>query len=69
MTTPQIQDVLVVGATGSIGLRAVAASPAAGHRARSLARRADRASDLPDGVELAIGDQAQGGVLAAVLRR
>lgn len=52
----QTLNVLVVGATGSIGQRAVAASLAAGHRTRALVRRADRARGLPDGVEVVIGD-------------
>lgn len=53
---PQTLNVLVVGATGSIGQRAVAASLAAGHRTRALVRRADRATGLPEGVEVVVGD-------------
>ena len=50
------ERVLVVGATGSIGRLVVTAATDHGLRVRALARDADRARNLPPGVEVVTGD-------------
>lgn len=50
-------QVLIIGATGSVGRHAVAASIAAGHQTRALVRDRSRADRLLDrSAELAVGD-------------
>jgi uncharacterized protein YbjT (DUF2867 family) len=56
MSTPSISDVLVVGATGSIGELVVAESIRRGHRTRALVRDARRAAALPSDAEIIVGD-------------
>lgn len=48
--------VLVVGATGSIGVPVVRTALARGHRVRALARDSRRAAAIPAGGEIVIGD-------------
>lgn len=49
---------LVTGATGFLGRHLVRFLVDAGHRVRALARHAERASVLPGGVEVRVGDLA-----------
>ncbi|CCH88538.1 NAD-dependent epimerase/dehydratase [Modestobacter italicus] len=56
MSPTPITDVLVVGATGSIGALAVAASIRQGHRTRALVRDPRRGASLPAEARAVIGD-------------
>lgn len=59
--------VLVVGATGSIGRHAVAEALRQGHRVRALVRDPHRASALPDGADIAVGDLTDGATLSGAV--
>lgn len=52
----QINKVLVVGATGSIGRQVVAIGAGAGFAIRALVRQASQAELFPSGVEVVVGD-------------
>jgi uncharacterized protein YbjT (DUF2867 family) len=62
MQTPL--DVLVVGATGSIGRLAVAESLRRGHRTRALVRDSSRARSLPADARIVVGDLTRADTLA-----
>ncbi len=49
-------DILVVGATGSIGKLVVAEAIREGHTVRALVRNPERARSLPPGIQVEIGD-------------
>ncbi len=67
MTTTNL-NVLVVGATGSIGRHVVEQSVAAGHRTIALVRDRARAEQiLPDGAELVVGDGTDPSTLTAAV--
>src|SRR3954452_13085335 len=68
MTDIPPSRVLVVGATGSIGRRVVAAATRYGLKVRALARDVDRARGLLPGVEVAGGDIEDPGSLTAAVR-
>lgn len=55
---------LVIGATGNVGSEVTAQLIEQGHAVRALIRDPDRASRLPAGVEIAVGDLADGDSLA-----
>jgi uncharacterized protein YbjT (DUF2867 family) len=57
-------DVLVVGATGSIGTLAVAESLRRGHRTRALVRDSSRARSLPADATIVVGDLTRADTLA-----
>jgi uncharacterized protein YbjT (DUF2867 family) len=57
--------VLVVGATGSIGRLAVVEAAEAGHRVRALVRDPRKARDLPESVEVIVGDVTKPETLVA----
>lgn len=67
-TTPPA-DVLVVGATGSIGSLVVQESVRRGHRTRALVRDRRRAAALPADVRAAIGDLTRADTLAEAVDR
>ncbi len=54
--TPAVRDVLVVGATGSVGRRVVAEALARDYRVRGLVRDEARGELLPPGAEPVLGD-------------
>ena len=59
--------VLVVGATGSIGVHVVREALARGHRVRALVRSSARAQDLPEGAEVVVGDLTVAETLGAAV--
>jgi uncharacterized protein YbjT (DUF2867 family) len=59
--------VLVVGATGSIGVHVVREASTRGHHVRALARTASRAARIPTGAEIVIGDLTATDSLAAAV--
>jgi uncharacterized protein YbjT (DUF2867 family) len=59
--------VLVVGSTGSVGRHAVAESLRRGYRTRALVRDAGRATALPDGAEIVVGDLTKAGTLTGAV--
>ncbi|GAB4083363.1 SDR family oxidoreductase [Modestobacter muralis] len=63
MTSSPVRDVLVVGASGSIGALAVAESIRQGHRTRALVRDPRRAATLPAEARAVIGDLARADTL------
>lgn len=65
--TTRPQTVLIVGATGSIGHHAVAEAIRQGYSVRALVRSLDRASRLPDGIELVVGDLTKPNTLGAAV--
>ena len=62
----QTQQILVTGATGTVGRQVVAELLARGHRVRALTRDAAKAA-LPDGVEVVEGDLTEPDGLAPAL--
>lgn len=60
-------NVLVIGATGSVGRLVVDEAIESGHRVRALIRSASRASRLPANVETVIGDVTKPDTLAAAV--
>jgi uncharacterized protein YbjT (DUF2867 family) len=66
MTGPHL-TVLVVGATGSVGRHVVAASIAAAHTTRALARNASRARGLDPAAQVVIGDLTDASTLTAAV--
>lgn len=60
-------NVLVVGATGSVGKLVVAEAIEQGHTVRALIRKQARARDLPSGVQVVVGDLTQQETLAPAL--
>jgi uncharacterized protein YbjT (DUF2867 family) len=60
----QVNKVLVVGATGSIGKQVVTEGVHAGFVVRALVRRADKARGFPPGVEAVVGDLTDASSLA-----
>jgi uncharacterized protein YbjT (DUF2867 family) len=60
-------NVLVIGATGSIGVHVVARARALGHKVRILLRDKAQASQFPADVEVVIGDLTAPGALAAAV--
>lgn len=60
-------NVLVVGATGSVGRHVVEQALKQGHRVRALVRTAARSSSLPKEVEKVIGDVTKPETLASAL--
>ena len=56
---------LVIGSTGNVGGHVVSQLLEQGHKVRALVRDASRAEKLPSGIDLAIGDLADGDSLAA----
>ncbi|WAZ26502.1 NAD(P)H-binding protein [Streptomyces cinnabarinus] len=62
----QTQNILVTGATGTVGRQIVAELLTRGHRVRALTRDAAKA-DFPDGVEVVEGDLTDPDTLAAAL--
>jgi uncharacterized protein YbjT (DUF2867 family) len=67
IVTKRINNVLVVGATGSIGSEAVAEGVHLGLTVRALVRRADQAKLFPSGVETVIGELTETSSLAAAV--
>ncbi len=65
--TKQINNVLVVGATGSIGREVVAEGIRLGLAVRSLVRRADQAGLFSSGVKAVVGDLTDPSSLAAAV--
>jgi uncharacterized protein YbjT (DUF2867 family) len=59
--------ILITGATGHIGGEAARILHAAGHEVRAFVRDADRATDLPAGVERTVGDLDRPETLPAAL--
>jgi uncharacterized protein YbjT (DUF2867 family) len=57
-------DVLVIGATGSIGTLAVAESIRQGYRTRAFVRNPRRAASLPDDAQIVVGDLTRPETLA-----
>jgi uncharacterized protein YbjT (DUF2867 family) len=57
-------DVLVVGATGSVGRLVVEESLRRGHRTRALVRNSRRARDLPADAHIVVGDLTRAETLA-----
>ena len=66
--TEEMPTVLVVGASGSIGRHAVAESLRAGHETRALVRDESRASQLPDGATIVVGDLTDAETLRDAVR-
>lgn len=62
--TKQINNVLVVGATGSIGREVVAEGVRLGLAVRALVRRTDQAKLFPSGVTAVVGDLTEASSLA-----
>ncbi|HEY0259458.1 MAG TPA: SDR family oxidoreductase [Lacisediminihabitans sp.] len=63
-----LSTVLVVGATGSIGRHAVAEALRNGYATRALVRDAHRASDVPDGAEIVVGDLTDAATLGDAVK-
>lgn len=63
----EIETVLVVGATGSIGRLVVAESIARGFTTKALVRDASRAQQMLPGAELVVGDLTDAGSLAGAV--
>jgi len=61
------RNLLVVGATGSIGQLVVAEALRAGHRVRALVRNPDRAGRLAQQAELVVGDLTRPDTLTAAV--
>lgn len=59
---------LITGPTGNIGRPLVEQLHAAGHDVRALVRDASRAADLPDGVDIAVGNLDDVDSLTAALK-
>jgi uncharacterized protein YbjT (DUF2867 family) len=55
-SVPDMSTVLVVGATGSVGQLVVAQALDAGLETKALIRDETRASDLPDGAQVVVGE-------------
>jgi uncharacterized protein YbjT (DUF2867 family) len=63
----QVDKVLVIGATGSIGREVVSEGLQSGFAIRALVRDASRARSLPSGVEAVVGDLTDASSLARAL--
>lgn len=55
--------ILIVGATGSIGVHVVREAHAQGHRVRALVRSTARAANVPEAGEVVVGDLTDAGTL------
>ena len=66
-TSPRPLDILVVGATGSVGRHVVDEALAQGHRVRVLVRDLARAQRLPEAAHRELGDLTLPGSLAAAV--
>src|ERR1700712_543303 len=66
--TNAVLNVLVIGATGSIGRLVVDEALRHGHKVRAMIRTAAKASRLPSTVDVVIGDVTQPGTLADAVR-
>jgi uncharacterized protein YbjT (DUF2867 family) len=67
MTARESLRVLVVGATGSVGLPVVAEARRVGHSVRALVRNANRADEFSSGVEIVVGDLTKADSLGAAV--
>ncbi|KGH46816.1 hypothetical protein IN07_10260 [Modestobacter caceresii] len=67
MSTNAPTDVLVVGATGSIGELVVAESIRRGHRTRALVRDRGRTASLPGDAQIVVGDLTQADTLTEAI--
>lgn len=65
--TKQINNVLVVGATGSIGREVVAEGVHLGLAVRALVRRTDQTGVFPSGVEAVVGELTDSSSLATAV--
>lgn len=67
-TTPQPLEILVVGATGSVGRHVVGEALAQGHCVRVLVREPARARRLPEAARRIVGDLTRPETLGAATR-
>ena len=67
-TTPRFLEILVVGATGSVGRRVVDEALSMGHHVRVLVRDPMRARTFPEAVRRIVGDLTRPDTLGAATR-